>query len=395
MSKILYFDTISGISGDMASGALIDLLTEKELALYKEQLKKLNMYTEFSVEINKKSKNGIFGTKFDVVTDETHSHSRNLNDITDIIDNASLSDNVKNLAKEMFAVIAAAEAKVHNKGVDEIHFHEVGAVDSIVDIISVCILIEILNIDDIRAERVQVGTGFTKCEHGIIPVPAPATLEILKGIPTYSNGIEAELVTPTGASIIRALVKKFEKRPVMNIEKIGYGLGTKDLEIPNVLRVMIAEIDSTNVEELVLLETNIDDMSSEIFSYLFETLFSVGALDVYTSSVGMKKNRPGTVLSVLVNHEIVTAVEEILFRETSTFGIRKRIIERVSLKRKMERVSTSFGEVKVKIGYFNGEIIKVTPEYEDVKNIAVMSCVPFFKVYNETIAKIQEQVEWN
>ncbi len=395
MKKILYIDLVSGISGDMTVGALIDLLDENEIQRFKYELATLDLDDEFEVEITRKDKFGIFGNKFNVIIKNeekgSEHHARNLNDIVEIIDNSKISKKAKDMSKNIFTEIAKAEAKIHNKTIDEVHFHEVGAIDSIVDIVSVAILIDVLGITDIRAKEVKVGTGFMDCAHGKMPIPAPATLELLTGLPMVSTNIETELVTPTGAAILKCLVTKFGEKPDMHVLKIGYGVGTKDLNIPNILRLYIAETeDSSYTEDMVLFETNIDDMSSEVYSYLFDMLFSIGVNDVYTTNIGMKKNRPGIMISVLANREIEAQVEEVLFKETTTFGIRKSEISRVGLERQMTRVLTSYGEVRIKIGKFKGEIIKITPEYEDVKNIANRHCVPFFEVYNETLVRIKE-----
>ncbi len=400
MKKILYLDLVSGISGDMTVGALIDLLDENEILRYKYELSTLKLENEFEIEINKKDKYGIYGTKFDVIIrnedhkhthDHTHNHGRNLTDITEVIDNSKISNRAKELSKEIFSEIARAEAKIHNKDITEVHFHEIGAIDSIIDIVSVGILIDMLGIVDVRAKEVKVGTGFVDCAHGKMPVPVPATLEILTGLPMVSTDIESELVTPTGAGILKCLVKQFGEKPDMNVKRVGYGVGIKDFDIPNILRAYIAEVEDRSYdEEMILFETNIDDMSSEVYSYLFDMLFSIGVSDVYTTNIGMKKNRPGIMISVLANKEIEAQVEEVLFKETTTFGIRKSRIDRVGLERQITRVLTSYGEVRIKIGRFKGDIIKVTPEYEDVKNIANRHCVPFFEVYNETLVRIKE-----
>lgn len=400
MNKILYLDIISGISGDMMVGALLDLLSEKDIEEFKKQLLKLNIEDEYEIQITRKSKQGIFGTKFDVIfknvpINNDDNHGRNLYDIDKIIEESTLSVGVKSLSKGMFMRIANAESKIHAKPISQVHFHEVGAVDSIVDIVSVAILLEMLNIDDIRADKVYIGSGVVKCEHGFMPVPAPATLEILKGVPTYSTGIQSELVTPTGAAIIKTVVKEFGARPNMSVEKIGYGIGTKDLEIANVLRVCIAITEEEkNEEELVLLETNIDDMSSEIFSHLYEKIFSLGALDVFTIPISMKKSRPAVLLNVLANKDCAEKVSETIFKETSTFGIRKSIVLRQSLDRQMRKVITQYGEVAIKIGYYNGEVIKVVPEYEHIKNIATIKDKPFIDVYNDTIVAIKDKSKW-
>lgn len=414
MKKILYFDTLSGISGDMTIGALIDLLNEDEVNIFKDELKKLNLEDEYEIEINKKSKNGIMGTKFDVIlktekpeynifnnnqehdhdSHKEHSHheNRNLSDINKIIDDTSLSEKVKKLSKDIFMKVALAESKIHGKSLDEIHFHEVGAVDSIIDIIGTSILLEILNIDDVRCSAVHVGTGFTKCAHGIIPLPSPATLEILKDVPTYSYGIKSELVTPTGAGILKTIVTKFGDRPNMTILNVGYGLGTKNLEIANVLRVYIGQIEEEKehiTEKVILLETNIDDMIGEAYTYIFDKLFEMGALDVYTTPIGMKKNRPATTLSVLTTEKLCENIEKFIFLETSTFGIRKTKIDRISLNRKFDKINTNYGEVSVKLGFLGDDLIKISPEFSDINKIATEHNMSFINVYKHIMSVIE------
>jgi hypothetical protein len=250
MSRILYFDCLSGISGDMIIGALLDLGIDQNLFL--EELSKIDV-AGYELKIKKGQKNGITGTDFDVIIkDHHHSHEHNykgkhhhehrsLNDIEEIIDNSRLKDNIKDLSKRIFRLVAEAEAKIHNKSIAEVHFHEVGAIDSIVDIIGAAICINLLEVDEIYSSPLHLGTGFVKCAHGNIPVPAPATLEILEGVPVYSKGVESELVTPTGAAIIKTLAKEFKALPEVSIEKVGYGLGKKELEITNLLRVVLGK----------------------------------------------------------------------------------------------------------------------------------------------------------
>lgn len=238
MTKILYFDCLSGISGDMTIGALLDLGIDKELFL--EELKKIDM-KGYELEIKKEQKNGITGTDFNVILNHHHHEHRNLNDIEEIINNSQLKASVKDLSRRIFRLVAEAEAKIHNKSIEEVHFHEVGAIDSIVDIIGAAICIDLLEVDEIYSSPLHLGTGFVNCAHGNIPVPAPATLEILKDVSVYSQGVRSELVTPTGAAIIKTLAKEFKSLPEMSVERIGYGLGKKDLEITNVLRVMLGK----------------------------------------------------------------------------------------------------------------------------------------------------------
>ncbi|WP_129599010.1 nickel pincer cofactor biosynthesis protein LarC [Anaerophilus nitritogenes] len=401
MEKILYFDCLSGISGDMSIAALLDLGIDQKDFL--NELNKLNI-EGYTIQIKKNQKNGITGTDFYVVLHNEHDHShhdkhdhkhhhkdhthahdhehRNLYDIEKIIDESSLNENVKNLSKKIFTHVANAEAKVHGKSIDQVHFHEVGAIDSIVDIVGVAICIDLLDIDHIYASPLHVGTGFVKCAHGTIPVPAPATLEILKDIPIYSQGIQSELVTPTGAAIIKSLAKDFIPLPSMAIENIGYGLGKKDLPISNLLRVYIGKKKSD--ESLLVLETNIDDMNPEIYSYLMPTLFEHGALDVYFTNIIMKKNRPAIKLTILCTKEKEAILENILFRETTTLGIRKYQVTRNTLSRKIIKFMSSFGDISLKVAYKDEKILKYSPEYEECKQIAQKYNIPLQKVY-ETI----------
>ena len=286
MSKnILYFDIIGGISGDMTLASLLDLGVPKEIFL--EELSKLNMDNEFKIEINKKFESGIKGTKVNVITTEQHCH-RNLIDVYHIIENSKLNNNVKGKAKKIFMAVAEAEAKVHGTTIDKIHFHEVGAVDSIVDIVGSCILLDLLNIDKLYATAVPLGSGFIKCAHGIIPAAAPATVEILKNTPVKLNHVEGECTTPTGAAIIKTICNKFVNEFNFNANKIAYGVGHKQFEKPNLLRVALGTEDENN-EVVYEITANIDDMSSEIYSYLFEKIINEGALDVFTESIFMKK----------------------------------------------------------------------------------------------------------
>ena len=427
--RILYFDCFSGISGDMTIGALLDLGIDQNLFL--AELSKINL-DEFEVEIKKGLKNGISGTDFTVHLhthehtheeehhhdhehehhhaehehnhshghehthehhhDEkphNHAHTRNLSDIYNIIDHSELSEYVKTASKKIFLIVAEAEAKIHAKTIDEVHFHEVGAVDSIVDIIGTAICVEMLKIDEIQCSEINLGSGFVHCEHGVFPVPAPATLEILTGVPVYSKNAKKELTTPTGAAILKALCSEFGSSPEFVVEKIGYGLGKRDMETPNVLRVIIGKKKS--ISTLTMLETNIDNMNPEIYSYLFPKLLENGALDVFTTPIMMKKNRPANILSVLCKEETAELVEAILFTETTTLGIRKYNVERNELERKFEKISTVHGEINLKIATKNGSVIKFTPEYEDCNRIAMQTGIPLIQIYNEAVVEGQKK----
>jgi len=310
---------------------------------------------------------------------------RHLRHIKHLIDTSSIDSKAKDLSTRIFDCIAQAESKVHNRPIEEIHFHEVGAVDSIVDIVGTGICLSLLDIDTVCSSPLHLGTGFVKSTHGTIPVPAPATVEILKGIPVYSTGIKGELVTPTGAAIIKTLAREFISLPPMTIDKIGYGTGKKKFKIPNALRVFLGSSDAeatVDTRKLVVLETNIDDMNPEAYSYLVPKLLENGALDVYLTNVIMKKGRPGVVLHLLCQPEDYPKFEETLFRETTTLGIRKSIVDRHCLDRKVVPLDTRFGQIQIKAAYKNGKFLKASPEYEDCKKIAEEQQLPLKEVYD-------------
>lgn len=389
--NILYFDIIGGISGDMTLASLLDLGVPKEIFL--QELNKLNIDNEFEIEIDYKYENGIKGTKVNVITKEQHCH-RNLIDIYDIIDNSKLNNSIKERAKEIFMVVAKAEAKVHGTTIDKIHFHEVGAIDSIVDIVGACILLDLLNIDKVYATAVPLGSGFIKCAHGVIPAAAPATVEILKNTPVKLNHVEGECTTPTGAAIIKTICDKFINEFNFNAKKIAYGVGHKQFEKPNLLRVALGTEDKNN-EIAYEITANIDDMSSEIYSYLFEKIMDEGALDVFTESIFMKKNRPAYKISILTKEEDLNKFIELLLTETSTFGVRYKEYNRAKLDRKFIEIDTYYGKIKIKLGYYNGKLIKAKPEYEQCKLISKKLNIPIKEVYNKINASLDEEINKN
>ncbi len=391
--KILYYDCFSGISGDMNLGAMVDLGVDSDYLI--KELSKLHLDSEYEISMKKALKSGISGTKADVVLkhkdhacsdhEERHEHhQRNLKDIEDIINKSSLNDNVKKSSINMFVKVAQAEAKIHGKPVDEVHFHEVGATDSIVDMVGAAIALDYLKVDRIMSSPVQVGGGFVKCAHGLIPVPAPATVEILKGIPIQSGIVPFETTTPTGAAILAANVGKFTDKIEFSIEKIGYGLGSRDLEIPNVLRVYLGQTEiQEEIEEQFILETNIDDMNPEFYGYVEEQLFEAGALDVFKTPIIMKKGRPAIKLSILVSPNTEKEISDVIFKETTSIGIRKFKVEKIMLNRDLLTLKTSYGNVAVKCSYYEGKPVKYKAEYEDCKKIAKENNIPLAKVYRE------------
>lgn len=391
--KIAYFDCFSGISGDMTVGALLD--AGLKIETLEKELKKLGL-SGYQLEVNKVTKKGISATKFKVKIKE-EGVERRFKDILTILEESKLDEEIKKETKKIFFNIAKAESKIHQKDIDKIHFHEIGGLDSIIDITSAVIGIKTLGIDEIYSSALPVGKGFVKCAHGVIPVPAPATLELLKNIPTYSGGIESEMITPTGAAIISTLAKSFGKRPLMKIERIGYGAGEKEFTIPNLLRVCIGEktLKDENLkddyvsDEVVLIETNIDDMNPEFYDYIMDQLFSQGALDVFLTPIQMKKNRPAHMLSIIVYEQNLKEILEVLFSESTTLGVRVREIKRLRLNQQNFMAETKYGKIKVKVGMFKGEIKNIAPEYEDCKKMAKQHQVPLKEVYEEVKKVIQ------
>ena len=385
--KIAYFDCFSGISGDMTVGALLD--AGLKIETLEKELKKLGL-TGYQLEVNKVVKKGISATKFKVKIKE-EGVERRFKDILIILEKSKLDEEIKNETKKIFFNIAQAESKIHHKDIDKIHFHEIGGLDSIIDITSAVIGIKTLGIEEIHSSALPVGKGFVKCAHGVIPVPVPATLELLKNIPTYSGGIESEMITPTGAGIISTLAKSFGERPLMKIEKIGYGAGEKEFTIPNLLRVSIGEkiLNDENIkddyisDEAMLIETNIDDMNPEFYDYIMDKLFSQGALDVFLTPIQMKKNRPAHMLSIIVYEQDLKEILEVLFSESTTLGVRLREIKRLRLGQQNFIAETKYGKIKVKVGIFKGEIKNIAPEYEDCKKMAKQHHVPLKEIYEE------------
>jgi len=385
--KIAYFDCFSGISGDMTVSALLD--AGLKIETLEKELKKLSL-SGYRLEVNKVIKKGISATQFKVEIKE-EGVERRFKDILDIFEKSKLDEEIKEEAKKIFLNIAQAESKIHQKDRDKIHFHEVGGLDCIIDITSTVIGINKLVIKEVYSSALPLGKGFVECAHGVIPVPAPATLELLKDIPTYSGEIESEMVTPTGAAIVSTLAKGFGGRPLMRIEKTGYGAGEREFPIPNLLRVSIGEKilkdeklkDGYVSDDAILVETNIDDMNPEYYDYIMDRLFSQGALDVFLTPIQMKKNRPAHMLSIIVYEQNLKEILEVLFSESTTLGVRIREIKRLKLAQRSFIAETRYGKIKVKVGIVKGIIKNVAPEYEDCKKMAKQHQVPLKEVYEE------------
>jgi len=375
----------------MILGALVDLGVDlKEI---RARLKSLGLSKGYEIKSRIVKRGLISGVKVDVVVKPVrHPHSRNFKDIKTLISQSELSPNVKTGAVEIFRRIAKAEAKVHHTSMDKVHFHEVGAVDSIVDIVGGVLGMEQLNVKRVFSSPLNVGEGFVECAHGTLPVPAPATLRLLEGIPCFSTGIKKELVTPTGAGMIGYFAQKFQSIPMMKVLHTGYGAGDHVIEkSPNMLRVILGEMAGEGESQtMTMVETNIDDMNPEFYEHVMESLFKAGAVDVTFTPVIMKKNRPAVTLSVMTPALKKEKIAEVLLTETSTFGVRYYEVNRITLDREIKTLKTPHGPVKVKVGSLNGDVLKISPEYEDCKKIARREKLPIKKVY-EDVRKLAEQ----
>lgn len=376
---IAYFDCFSGISGDMTLGALVDLGVP--VNYLKETLAGLPL-EGFDIAVSEIKRNGITAKNV-FVKDLENRHSRNYSDIKSLISDSRLSDPVKKQSLEIFHKIAVAESGIHGNPIEKVHFHEVGGIDAIVDIVGSVLALEYLGIDSVFSSKIPVGQGFVKCSHGKIPVPSPATLSILKGIPVYGSGIEKELVTPTGAAIIKTISESFSQMPEMIVEKIGYGSGKRDLkEIPNLLRVVVGERKGSRTDDIIILETSIDDMNPEIFGFVMERLFKDGALDVCWIPVFMKKNRPGTQIQVICKEGKKDRLTDIILSETTSTGVRYYSAKRKILERETLEVETAYGKIQVKRIVNPDGSDRLVPEYEVCKNIAEEREIPLKIVYD-------------
>jgi hypothetical protein len=428
LMRIAYLDCFSGMSGDMFLGALVDAGVPARLL--EETVAAMNI--EARIEVTRVMRSGISAAKVDVYAhgekevpreeylaqhshphehehkhghehshDHEHSHShgdahtgphgRGLKEIREIIKKSGVVESAKETALAIFEALGTAEAKIHNVDINKIHFHEVGAVDAMVDIVCSAVAAEALGVDEIVCSPLNVGGGTVKCAHGTLPIPVPATVELLKNAPVYSSGIQAELVTPTGAAIVKILVKRFGSFPEMKIEKSGYGAGGRDLPgHPNVVRLTVGEAlpelaAKTSQETISVLEANLDDLNPQVFGYVMDRLLENGALDCFGVPVQMKKSRPGTLLTVLCKPEDASKLTQIIFTETSTLGVRRREENRHTLARKWITVPTQWGDVRLKIASMNGTVTNYAPEYEDCRKIAMDRKVPLKTVMNEAM----------
>jgi uncharacterized protein (TIGR00299 family) protein len=380
--RLAHFDCFSGISGDMTLGALLDAGVDAQAV--RSGIDSLGL--PIRLEVEKVRKGGFAATRVIVDVPEEHSH-RHLPEIEAILARGSLTGRQRDLALRIFRQLAQAEATVHGRAVDEVHFHEVGALDSIADVAGVAIGLDLLGVERFSSSPVPTGSGVVKCAHGLMPVPAPGTAELLKGVPLRPSTIKAELTTPTGAAILTAVVQEWTEQPAMTVQCIGYGAGQRDfLEQPNVLRLFVgtaAEPSLAGVErdQMWILETNLDDLSAEVIGYCYDLLLGCGAVDVFSTPVFMKKNRPGVLLTVLAPEAAVPAVEEILFRETTTLGIRRYLTTRDKLHRRPCTVTTPWGPVRGKVAWREGRPPVFSPEYESCARIAREAGVALREVY--------------
>ncbi|MDZ4384401.1 MAG: nickel pincer cofactor biosynthesis protein LarC [Nitrospirota bacterium] len=373
--KIAYFDCFSGISGDMILGALVDAGVPFDRL--KEGLSKLKLdgYTLTASTVLKK---GIKATKVDVVIESPELPGRPLRDLREIISESALDLSVKEKSLSIIQRLARAEAVVHNCPVEEVHFHEVGHIDTIVDVVGAVYGLQLLDAGRVVSSPIDTGSGYVRMSHGVFPIPAPATAELLKGTPVYSSGIERELTTPTGAAIITTMASSFQALPEMTLSAIGYGAGGWNLDKKaNVLRLLVGEdIQGYDADEVMLLETHIDDMNPQIYEYLIERLLQAGALDVCLTPTIMKKSRPAHILSIVTKVEDLDAIRRLVFKETTTLGIRSSKVTRSVLRREIKEVDLPYGRVRVKVSRGPDGVSNISPEYEDCKRLALESEVP-------------------
>ena len=379
--KTLYFDCFAGASGDMILGAMVAAGVEPRVLL--GQLSLLNLQ-RYSIEFQTVDRSGISATYARVQTPAEHAH-RHLSDILKIIYDSQLSAGVKDRSAKVFSLLAEVEARVHNEPVDRVHFHEVGALDAIIDVVGASICFELAGIDRFVCSPLHVGSGSVEMDHGRFPVPPPAVAELLKGAPVYSTDIKGELVTPTGAAIIATVCNEYGPLPKLELQRTGYGAGTRQYEkFPNVLRVFIgeSEVQTTNEERLWMIETNVDDMSPQVFGHVMERALEMGALDCYLTPIQMKKDRPGVLLSVLCRPADKESLTEMIFAETTTLGVRSYQVDRRALEREIVRVETEYGPIDVKVARLNGHVVNEMPEYEQCRLAAIKASIPLRVVEN-------------
>lgn len=395
--RTLYYECFSGISGDMNIGALVDVGVPGDYL--REQLARLELAEEFSLSLEPGQKMGITGTRASVELTPAHKRAvRHLSDIETIIARAGYAPAVDEKAREIFRAIAVAEGKIHGLDVEKVHFHEVGATDSIVDIVAAAICLDFLDVETVLCNTVEVGGGMVRCEHGLLPVPAPATAELLRDVPCHYGRIDQEATTPTGAAILKCSVHRFGPPRDFVAHRIGYGIGYKDFDIPNVLRVMLGEsgaaqsVGHYETETNLLVECNIDDMSAEAFQPMIDMLLAGGAKEVFLTPVVMKKSRPGTKVSILIDEDNLDAITQTLFSSSTTIGLRVHAVEKRMLPRESREVATSFGNVRIKIVTLpNGET-RWKSEHDDIMTIASKQKMSYLELKQKIDREIAERL---
>lgn len=394
MPKALLYECFSGMAGDMHLGAMLDLGVPKDHVL--AQLGRLELDHEFSIQTEPRKKMGIAGTSVTVELTNVHEHARNLPQINGLISSSSLPAATKSRATSMFGLLAEAEAKVHDIPVEKVHFHEVGAVDAIVDISAAAIALEYLNVQDVYCSGVELGSGMVKCAHGLMPVPAPATALLLEGRPTTRGHVDGEATTPTGATILRHAVNHWENPASFVASKTAYGVGHKDFKRPNVVRVSLGEVRTTlDTETNVCIECNIDDMSPEAYEPLTARLFDLGAKDVFFTPIVMKKSRPGTKVSILVSVDLEPVVIDCVLAHSTTIGLRKWPVSKVMLPREMRRISTALGDVQVKIASLPDGSRRWKVEHDDILRISQEKSMSYLAVHAEVDRVISQKLDFD
>lgn len=394
--RTLYLDCFSGIAGDMFLGALLDMGLDEEA--FRSQLERLGL-SGYELTVSHGRQNGFMGTSVRVRTlSEGHVH-RGLHEIEDMISGSSFSDRVKERSLEAFRLLAEAEGAVHGVSPEEVHFHEVGAIDSIVDIVGAMILLDSLGVDRVCASPVNVGCGTVTCAHGVLPVPAPATARLLEGMPVYSRGEPMERTTPTGATLLRLLVDSFGEIPTGVMTHWGYGFGERQSDIPNMLRACVFEEMGDkkglpySVGRVAVLETNIDDMNPQDYQELEERLFTAGALDVFLTPIMMKKMRPAVRLTCIALLDDRELLGEMILRHSSSIGVRWSVVNRMALRRKVEPFMSSFGQVNMKYSSWDDEVLRVSPEYEDLRRLARKENMPLYDLRQQVMSEFFAQRE--
>lgn len=388
----VYFDCYAGISGDMLIGALLDLGVEVDTL--KQQLASLNL-GGYEIRAARAQRSGIAAVKFDVDVDLGAQPARSFTEIRKIIADSTLSDQVKERSIAVFARLAAAEAHVHGTTVEKVHFHEVGAIDSIIDIVGAMIGFELLGVERFFSSPLRTGYGMVKAAHGLLPIPAPGTAELLKGVPVYAGDREGEFVTPTGAAIVTTLCESFGPLPLVKIEHTGYGAGMREYQgLPNTLRLLLCDVDvQPTLESVMVVETNIDDMNPQVYGFVTERAFALGALDVFMTPVQMKKGRPGVLLTVLCAPDCLNSITEMLLVETLTLGVRYYPAQRRVLDRVIEEVETAYGSVRIKVARDGARTLHYQPEYEDCARLAAGAHAPLIEVQRAAIQAYRERME--